>query len=66
MGVSAMTIAGATMAIATNLYTMNVQLAEQKKTLELLCDFMEEKKQLDKSQDERLRLVELRLHGMGR
>jgi hypothetical protein len=54
------------MASATNLYALNVQMAEQKKILEMLCDFMEEKKTLDKIQDERLRQLELQVQALGR
>jgi hypothetical protein len=66
VGVSVLIIGGATMASATNLYALNVQMAEQKKILEMLCDFMEEKKTLDKIQDERLRQLELQVQALGR
>ena len=59
-------IGGATMASATNLYALNVQMAEQKKILEMLCDFMEEKKAIDKIQDERLRQLELQVQALRR
>jgi hypothetical protein len=43
-----------------------VKIAEQKAILQMLCDFMEEKKALDKIQDERLRQLELRVQALGR
>ncbi len=66
VGVSVLIIGGATMASATNLYALNVQMAEQRKILEMLCDFMEEKKAIDKHQDERLRQLELQVQALGR
>ena len=66
VGVSVLIIGGATMASASNLYALNVQMAEQKKILERLCDFMEETKAIDKHQDERLRQLELRVQALGR
>jgi hypothetical protein len=41
-------------------------MAEQKKILEMLCDFLEEKKTLDRIQDERLRQLELKVQALGR
>ncbi len=66
VGVSVLIIGGGTMASATNLSALNVKIAEQKAILQMLCDFMEEKKAVDKIQDERLRQLELRVQALGR
>jgi hypothetical protein len=47
--------------IAEKIDKQTIQLAEQKKVLEILCTFMDEKKLIDRQQDERLRQVELQL-----
>jgi uncharacterized FAD-dependent dehydrogenase len=66
VGVSVLIIGGGTMASATNLSALNVKIAEQKAILQMLCDFMEEKKTRDNIQDERLRQLELRVQALGR
>lgn len=52
---------GLTSSLGAKLEAQTVQLAETKKVLEMLCTFMDEKKQLDRAQDDRLRQIELRL-----
>lgn len=52
---------GMTTSLGSKLEALTIQGAETKKVLEMLCTFMDEKKQLDRSQDDRLRQIELRL-----
>jgi hypothetical protein len=55
---------GVTSSIGAKIDQQTVQLAEQKKILEMLCTFMDEKKLIDRQQDERLRQIELQLRSL--
>jgi hypothetical protein len=57
---------GMTSSLGAKIEAQTIQMAETKKTLEMLCAFMDEKKQLDRAQDDRLRQIELRLQTLGR
>ena len=57
---------GMTTSVGSKIEALTIQSAETKKVLEMLCTFMDEKKQLDRAQDDRLRQIELRLQLLGR
>ena len=57
---------GMTTSVSAKIEAQTIQMAETKKVLEMLCAFMDEKKQLDRAQDDRLRQIELRLQTLGR
>lgn len=57
---------GMTSSIGAKIEAQTIQLAEAKKTLEMLCQFAEEKKRLDQIQDDRIRQIELRMQSLSR
>lgn len=73
VGVSVIVITNAMHSIGTKLdqntaqiAAANLQAAETRKVVEMLCDLWEKKEGLDKEQNERLRQIELRVFGASR
>lgn len=59
-------VLGMTTSVVTKIDAQTVQLAKTEKVLEMLCTFMEEKKQLDRMQDEQIRQIQLQMRALGR
>lgn len=59
-------VLGMTTSVVTKIDAQTVQLAKTEKVLEMLCTFMEEKKQLDRTQDEQIRQIQLQMRTLGR
>ena len=58
-------VLGMTTSVVTKIDAQTVQLAKTEKVLEMLCTFMEEKKQLDRTQDEQIRQIQLQMRALG-
>lgn len=50
---------GLSSGLGAKIEAQTIQLAETKRTLDMLCQFMEEKKRRDELQDDRIRALEL-------